>query len=298
MQSKTMKRLAANCIASTILVASFVTPSFADLRIRRRVSLKDTSYETITYLKGARQRNETWEHSRRPGKSFEVAFVEQCDLNRLIWIDLMNKRFAIHPGGVSVSAAMAFNEQQLPNYSHKKYQRAYEEARKRGLLTATTTVVDTGERREMFGFTARRLKTTTVWEATPKICDGPGMIATTDGWYTDLFYGIDCSADLSGSITQTHVSGGGRCFSEYAIKRRYWLERKRIGPASLGYPLLETRTSYDDKGEAEVVTEEVVELSTAALDASLFDAPAGFTEVELQTDNRSFFGRLFSFLGK
>ena len=293
-----MRSLAAKSIVSTTLIALLVTTCLADIKIKRRIIVQDGGYETVTYLKGSRQRNEMRDHSRGPGKSFEVAYVEQCDLNQMIWIDLLNKQFAIHRDGVSISAAMAFNEPQLPAYSHPKALKAYEQARKRGLLRVTTTVIDTGERREMFGYTARHLKTITLWEASPKTCDSPGMTAKTDGWYINLFYGIDCSPDLSGSITQTTFSAKGSCFSEYAIKRRYFIEQKRIGPASLGYPLVETRTSYNDKGEREVVSEEVLELSTTALDASLFDVPAGFTKVDFKDNNRSFFRRLFSFFGK
>lgn len=293
-----MRRLAPKWIVSSVLIGLSVTTCLADLRIRRRITSQGKSYETITYLKGSRQRNEMRDHSVAPRKYFEVAYVEQCDRNQLIWIDLLNKQFAIHHDGISIGAAMAFNQPQLPEYSDPKALRAYEQARKRGVLRGTTTVIDTGERREMFGFTARHLKTTTVWEASPMACDSPGMTANTDGWYTDLFYGIDCSPDLSGSITPTYLSGRGKCFNDSLSKRRYFLELKRIGPTSLGYPLLETRTSYNDKGEAEVVTEEVLELSRAPLDASLFDAPAGFTQVSFKTNNRSLLGRLFSFLGK
>lgn len=292
-----MTSLSVKWIMASLLVASLVTTSWADIRITRRVAVKTGNYETITYLKGARQRNEV-RHSQSRGKAAEFASVEQCDLKQLIWIDLTNKRFAVHIGGTPSGAVMAFNELQIQPGLQEKHRRAQELARRRGLLTGTTTVIDTGERREMFGFTARHLKTVTVWEANPKTCDSPGMIAKTDGWYTDLFYGIDCSADLSGSINQTYLSGIGKCFSEYAIKRRYWLEHKRIGPVSLGYPLVESRTNYNDKGEAEVVTEEVLDLSTVTLDASLFEVPEGFAKVDFNTDNRSFFHRLFSFLGK
>ena len=292
-----MKSLSVKWMIAALLVGSVVSTGLADIRIRRRVAVKNGNYETITFLKGARQRNEV-RYSQPQGKAAEFASVEQCDLKQLIWIDLTNKRFAVHIGGTPSGAVMAFNELQIPARLQEKHRRAQELARRRGLLTGTTTVIDTGERREMFGFTARHIKTVTVWEGSPKTCDSPGMIAKTDGWYTDLFYGIDCSADLSGSINQTHMSGTGKCFTEYAIKRRYWVEHKRIGPASLGYPLVEGRTSYNDKGEAEVITEEVLDLSTAALDASLFEAPEGYAQVDFNTDNRSFFHRLLSFLGK
>jgi len=293
-----MKSLVVKWMSVALLIATLVATVVADIKIRRRVVVQDHSYEAIMYLKGARQRKEVRQLSHLPEKpSVVAAFVDQCDLKQLLWIDLTNKRFAVHTNGTPIGAVMAFNELQVPSHLPKKRQRAEELARKKGLLKGTTTVVDTGERREMFGFTARHLKITTVWEASPKTCKSAGMKAETDGWYTDLFYGIDCSADLSGSIARTDLNGTGKCFSEYAVKRGYWLEHKRIGPASLGYPLLEIRTSYDDKGEAEVVTEEVLEVSTATLDPSLFDVPDGFTKVDFKSDNRSFFRRLFSFLG-
>lgn len=279
------------------MIAFAATASLGDIRIKRRVTVVDKNYETTTYLKGARQRTETRHEAKASSKYFEVAFVEQCDLKQMIWIDLLNKRFAVQTGGIPAAAVMAFNQPQLPA-DKQRMQAAEAKARKKGLLSATTTVVDTGERREMFGMVARHLTTTTVWTASPRTCDSPAMTFKTDGWYVDLFYGIDCSADLSGSVSPAYLSGSGKCFSDYAVKKGYWLEQKRIGPASLGYPLIETRTSYDDKGEAQVATEEVLELSNDTLEASLFDVPAGFTKVDFKSGNPSFFRRLFSFIGE
>lgn len=292
-----MKSLTSKCIAAVVLIAASASASLADIRIKRRVILKGKDYETTLYLKGSRQRTETRYEANAPNKDLVVAFVEQCDLKQMIWIDLSNRRFAVQTGFIPAAAVMAFNQSQLPA-DKQRMQEAEARSRKKGLLTATTTVVDTGERREMFGLTARHIKTTTVWTATPRTCDSAAMTSETDGWYTDLFYGIDCSADLSGSLSPPHLAGSGKCFSDYAVKKGYWLEQKRIGPASLGYPLIETRTSYDDKGRLQTMTEEVVELSTNALDASLFDVPAGFTRVDFKTDNPSFFRRLFSFIGQ
>lgn len=296
--SEIMKRFTSKLIVVIVVIVSAATASLGDIRIKRRVTVAGKQVEKTLLLKGARQRTETRHESiLAPGEFFEVAFVEQCDLKRMIWIDLTTKRFAVQTGGTPAAAIMAFNESQLPA-DKQRLQAAEARARKKGLLSATTTVIDTGERREMFGLVARHLKTTTVWTATPRTCNSPAMTSDTDGWYVDLFYGVDCSADLSGSISPAYLAGSGKCFSEYAVKKGYWLEHKRIGPASLGYPLVETRTSYDDKGKRLVATEEVVELSNNALDASLFDVPAGFTKVDFKSDNPSFFRRLFSFLGQ
>lgn len=293
-----MKSFTSKWIVVLVLIAAAAPVTLGDIRIKRKMTVANKGYERTLLIKGARQRTETRHESiLTSGEFFEVAFVDQCDLKRMIWIDLSNKRFAVQTGSIPAAAVMAFNESQLPA-DKQRLQDAEARSRKKGLLSATTTVVDTGERREMFGLTARHIKTTTVWTVTPRTCDGPAMISETDGWYTDLFYGVDCSADLSGSVSPPHLAGSGKCFSEYAVRKGYWLEQKRIGPASLGYPLMETRMSYDDKGKRQVVTEEVVELSNNALDASLFDVPAGFTRVEFKTDNPSFFRRLFSFIGQ
>ena len=296
MNSETGSNLRAKWIIALVAIVCFTIDGLGDIRIKRRMRVGKMDQVTTTYLKGARQRNETRYGSAEAGKYFDIAWVEQCDLKQMMWIDLTNKRYALQTGGIPAAAVMAFNQPQLPG--NPQQQKAAAAARKRGLLKVTTKVIDTGERREMFGFTARHLQTVTVWQASPKTCDSPSMTSKTDGWYVDLFYGIDCSPDLSGSVSQSYWNGSGKCFTEYAIKRRYAIEQDRVGPASLGYPLLETRTSYDDKGVAEVVTEEVLEVSRDPLEAALFDAPAGFTRVDLKTDNPSFFRRLFSFIGR
>jgi len=276
-----------------LLLLSLAGIGKGDIRIKRRTTFKKGGYDSILYLKGKRQREEMNQFSPS-GKQFSVAYVEQCDLKRFVWLDLYNKRYALHTGGMPMGAAMAFNEPQIQG-NQELIDKA--RARSKGVLTETTTVTDTGERREMFGFTARHLKTVTTWEPEPKHCEGPEMRRETDGWYIDLMYGIDCSPDLSGSITRG-FSLEGKCFSEYLFKRNYFLERKRHGPASLGYPLLETTKWNNGKGEESVTRTEVIELSTDELSASLFEVPDGFAEVEIQEYRPSILDRVMSFLGK
>jgi hypothetical protein len=52
------------------------------------------------------------------------------------------------------------------------------------------------------------------------------------------------------------------------------------GEAKLGYPVLQTVTSYTDDGRTNTSTTEVLELATKPLDASLFDIPAGYKEAK------------------
>jgi len=193
-----------------------------------------------------------------------------------------------------MGAAMAFNEPQV-QVNQEQVDKA--RAQSKGQLLERTTVTDTGERREMFGFTARHLRTVTIWEPEPKHCDGPELRREIDGWYIDLLYGIDCSPDLSGSVTQGY-SLEGKCFSEYLFKRNYWLERKRHGPASLGYPLLEVTKWTSDKNSENVTKTEVLELTTEDLSPSLFEVPDGFAQVQIEEYRPSFLDRVMSFLGR
>jgi hypothetical protein len=280
-------------LTAVLLVGCLASASLADVRIRRRTTFKRGGFESVLYLKGKRQREEMNQVSR-DGKQFSVAYLEQCDLKRFVWLDLQNKRYALHTGGIPMGAAMAFNEPQV-QVNQELIDKA--RVRSKGLLTETTTVTDTGERREMFGFTARHLKSVTVWEPEPKRCDGPEMRREIDGWYIDLMYGIDCSPDLSGSVTYGYTIEG-KCFSEYMFKRNYWLERKRHGPASLGYPLLEmTRWTTSDKTE-NITKTEVMELSTDELSQSLFEVPDGYAQMQIEQYRPSFFDRVMSFIGR
>ena len=290
-EDKFMRHISKPFIA-VLIVLCVSSSSWADIRIKRRTTFKRGGFDSVLYLKGKRQREEMNQFSR-DGKQFSVAYVEQCDLKRFVWLDLQNKRYALHTGGLPMGAAMAFNEPQV-----QVNQELIDKARLRskGQLTETTTVSDTGERREMFGFTARHLKTVTIWEPDPKRCDGPEMRREIDGWYIDLMYGIDCSPDLSGSVTHGYTLEG-KCFSEYLFKRNYWLERKRHGPASLGYPLLEITKWASDKAE-NVTKTEVLELSTEELSPSLFDVPDGYAEVQFEQYRPSFLDRVMSFLGR
>lgn len=286
-----MRRKASKVIIAVLVVLCLSSSGLADIRIKRRLTTKDGTYETTIYLKGTRQRTEINGYSARPRKPLSVAFVEQCDLKQLVYLDLTNRRYSISSGGMAAGEWMAFGELQIP-VKEDAVNRA--KARSRGTLTETLTATDTGERREMFGFTARHVKTAITWVGNPETCKGPEMKIEIDGWYVDLLYGIDCSPDLSGSIPRTRLLPSGKCFSEYAFKRPYLMERKRSGPWTPGFPLIEIITSSNDKGGVEVTTDEVTELSTEQLDAALFEAPAGFTVLEIKPYRKSLLERVFS----
>ncbi len=52
-----------------------------------------------------------------------------------------------------------------------------------GIVTSTVTMKDTGERQQMFGYTARRILISTVTESSPEACSQTKSRMDTDGWY-------------------------------------------------------------------------------------------------------------------
>ena len=255
--------------AAALLCAAAATAR-ADVRVRWRDTSTPT-YEETLYLKGSSQRREG-KSTQRDGSVMRWAFVDDCASQKFIWLDLVNGRYTVYTGGVPFAVIAAFNEQQFP---------APTPPGAKGTLFETTTVTDTGERREMFGFTARRLKTLTTWRIEPDACPASAARAETDGWYVDLLYGVDCSPDLSGAIPRSFVDLGGRtCLSKRFNTRKYFFRRQYEGQARLGFPLIETTRTYDERGGVREQTRETLELSTDALPDALFAVPAGYALVE------------------
>ncbi len=232
----------------------------SDVRIRQKVTsgTSDKAMETVIYVKGARMRNEML------SGDMAMMTVRQCDLKRTIMINDKTKTYLITPdgtnatgqGGESGSVSSASNAQQPT------------ETRRGGVVNVTSTVTDTGERKQMFGFTARHIKTSTVIEASPEACNKGTHKSETDGWYIDFQYDFDCPEQKK-IVTAAPVMTRPDCEDE--------IRTKTIGTAKLGFPVSVTTTIYDSNGKTNTVTQEVLELSRAPLNVALFDVPAGYT---------------------
>ena len=146
-----------------------------------------------------------------------------------------------------------------------------EPSRRGGLVTYTSTAVDTGERKEMFGFQARHVKTSLAIESSPDACNPFKQRMETDGWYIDFAFGLNCEHNAAPMMGGPSPRGGCRDRVKF----------NRQGAARTGYALQETTTSYGPDGQVVfTTTKEVVELSREPLDAALFDVPAGYTEAQ------------------
>jgi hypothetical protein len=254
------------CVASSALMAqrrpnrpaAQAAPPSApvrnDLKITYRTTTSGQSMENTTMLKGARERTEM-----KMGYGRDIINVTQCDLKRTIQISDSAKKYVITPMETS----------DAPTNTGQGTRPVGEPSRTGGVITYTTNAVDTGERKEMFGFQARHVKTSLIIESSPDACSPIKQRMETDGWYIDFSFGLNC--DLGGHAPMGVPSPRGGCRDAVRFNRQ--------GAARTGYALQETMTSYGPDGRvAFSSTKEVVELSREPLDAALFDIPAGYVE--------------------
>ena len=232
-------------------------PAQNDLKITYRTTTSGHSMENTTMLKGARERTEM-----KLGMGRDIINVTQCDLKRTLQISDSAKKYVITPMDAGdATARPAATSSQVSEPSRPSY--------KGGVITYTITSVDTGERKEMFGFQARHVKRTIQIESSPDACSPIKQKMETDGWYIDFTFGLRCETGAAPMQSMGAPSGGCRDSVRF----------NQQGSARLGYPLQETTTSYGPDGRvAFTSTKEVVELSREPLDAALFDVPAGYVE--------------------
>ncbi len=237
-----------------LFAASAAAEARADVKIKSRQTMQGQSYENATYIKGKRQRTESM-----GGQSVTI---QQCDLRRDIQIMPAMKAYTVNPYGDATAAAA--------NAPATGTRRVVEQT-KGGLVTSTVTTRDTGERKQMFGHTARRIITTIETKSSPDACTPIETKMETDGWYIDAAFALDCDLERAGAYQNRQQTGG--CRDRYQMKT--------IGAAKRGYPVYEKMTMFEKDGrESFSMVNEVVELSQATLEASLFEPPADYREVK------------------
>jgi hypothetical protein len=253
-------------IGAIVMLLCVSASAFADLKITRKAGVAGHSADTTVYVKGARERTEM------P----TITTIRQCDLRRTIQINERARKYVIVPDSEGESATASAPAPATPQ--------GPKASRRGAIVTHTVNINDTGERKQMFGYTARHIKTTTVMDAPADACSPGHMEMESDGWYIDFAAGgPSCDVDRpTPPPTQ-------RTRPDCADQVRY----KTTGSGRLGFPIMVTTkfkmggAQGQDEEDAEVAammsnamtsTLEVTEISTVTLDPSLFDVPAGYTQ--------------------
>jgi hypothetical protein len=226
----------------------------ADTKVKSRQTSGGQTYENTSYIKGKRQRSET--------NNGQMIILQQCDLRRNIQIMPQAQVYVVQPYDEPATSNAA-------NTSSPTYQPGT--TKKGGLVTSTVTTRDTGERKQMLGYTARHIITTMVTDSSPDACSPMKNKMEIEGWYIDAAFALDC--DVSQGYKSYRPQTASGCQDRY--------ETKQIGLAKKGFPVWEKTTMFTPDGaESFSSINEVVEFSQATLDASLFDVPAGYREVK------------------
>ncbi len=238
-----------------ILISGVIlsTTAAADVKIKSKQTMGGQSYENATYIKGKRQRTESMNGM--------MINLTQCDLRRGVQLNSQTKTYMVNAFGDTTAAASKSTAVTDKNGV----------VQAGGRVTTTVTTKDTGERKQMFGFTARRLIITMEMVSSPDACNKTNTKMQTDGWYIDAEFVLECDYGYQGYNNYSSKTGG--CKDKY--------EMKTVGTAKRVYPVYEKMTMFDESGkETYSMVNEVVELSKATLDAALFDVPADYREVQ------------------
>src|SRR5688572_11964125 len=140
-------------------------PLTGDFKITFKQTVSGNSMQSTTMIKGQRERSET---SVSAGTyTMTTVNLTQCDMRRTIQINDKARKYLITPmddadDGTSSRASTGAPRTGAP-------------ATRGGVVTMTVNAVDTGERKEVMGFTARRFKRTTIMESSPDACSQTKM---------------------------------------------------------------------------------------------------------------------------
>lgn len=253
-----MKNCFVRIAFALIISLGAATAAFGDIKVKTKTTFSGQAMEGTTYIKGARQRT-----TQSFGGAYSIDNLLQCDLKRMIQINDRAKKYMVTPLAGETASTTAAKPQPGSNQPTT--------TRRGGVVTYTTTITDTGERKTFFGYTARHLKSVMTADSSPDACSPVKLRIETDGWYIDFDADISCSND--GQYAPQFGGAKPECQDETRFKR--------VGTAKLGYPVLVTTTIYDQNGRVtSTSTVEVIEISKATLDAAMFDVPAGYTQAK------------------
>jgi len=150
-----MQRKWATQLFALILSLVAASSASADIKMKTKNTSAGNSSEGTIYIKGARQR------SNQSYGSFEMVTLTQCDLKRTVQINDNARTYMVTPmATASPTTTTAEKQAAAPSQPTA--------TRRGGVVTYISAINDTGERKKMFGFTARHIKTSMTVESSPE----------------------------------------------------------------------------------------------------------------------------------
>lgn len=265
-----MKKLTSLFCLLTIVIGSAM-PAFADFKLRQQVTIgvgeDGFTQERAIWVKGTRERTESkFLDERMAGMMPQIAEVRQCDLRQTLKINDRSRKYLIEP-------FYDPTDKPLPSTTPTTTTKTTTEKTKGGLVTWTYTITDTGERRQMFGLTARHLIIRQTSESTKDSCQGESKMGVEEnGWYVYL---IPETANCQIERPRGEVREPRREIQ--SCRDRVVMKGTVRNP---GMMLEGTTSILDAEGKPSMKTSiKTLDLSNATLEMSLFEIPSGYAEV-------------------
>jgi hypothetical protein len=214
-------------------------PPPEDVHFKASYTTGDQKTETVTFVKGARERFEFQ----------DMVLLKQHDQKRIIQISLAAKTYYVTPEDQPVAPPPAAAPGVPP--------------RPPGVVTVATTIVDTGDRKTLFGQQARHVKSIIDRQPMLGACDMSKQRVETDGWYIDTPKLFETQA-----LTSPTAAVSTTCNDQITATHNG-------DPKVLGFPMAYTTTVIGDDGKPAIVTMEVSEFEVTTLDAAIFEIPQG-----------------------
>ena len=235
---------------SSLLIALFLLATGAradDLHLKKNISIEGSVISgSETWIKGTRERTVT---------SGNI-MLRQGDLKRTVTVNDQAQTYLIMADPLDENAARAAAMATgVPMQSGSG-----------GKVVLSVNITDTNERKQMFGYTVRHLKTSVSIEPSADACSKISQKFEIDGWYADINMG---QKSWSGFRPPSQMAEG--CKDQMVLRT--------TGAGKPGYPLVEDITMHNQDASATHIRMETTELSKETLDASLFDVPANYHEV-------------------
>jgi hypothetical protein len=200
-----------------------------------------------------------------------LASITRCDLGQAFELNLEDREYEVFPYPQQPLTKIGIATRDLSR--PQKIDSAAPTVR------IETTTVDTGERKELFGRSARHVITT--WTQTPLAgSHAEPQETVTDGWYIDLDTSITCDVLRSGGKgSHAYLRSGparekydfvdkGNAETGFAVERK--IKSRRTLTTSDG---TKTETAYTSELK-------VTDFTEGGFDPALFEIPPGFQKVD------------------
>lgn len=256
----------------------FLLPGFAEAqqyKLTQTTGVMGMNTSSTIYVKGMRKRTEAGSMMGMPPQPITIA---QCDLQRTIKINDKKKLYFIEPFAKDNEEII---EEDNKPIAKPKTTEPPAVTKKGGTIYLYYHITDTGERKKMYGFTARHVWTTNKMKPSADACNmKDSIIIKTDGWYIDLPQ-FNCPVNYKNYRNPAQPAmEKPDCMDKFVTRRS--------GKGKLGFPLTETTTIIMGDGKkktSEFTTNmETLELTTTKIDSMLFEIPPGYTQTMNEED--------------